>query len=69
MTDYIPEPTIKTVCKDSRYDFTLIIYAYRKLSEAEARNVYHRYLAQNHLKHPPKGKIVEAKTLYGYNLE
>lgn len=61
MSDFIPEPTVKTVCKDSRYNFKLIIYAYRKLSESEAKFVYQQYLSENHLKRPPQNKTVTVK--------
>ncbi|MCI9078324.1 MAG: hypothetical protein HFH68_05270 [Lachnospiraceae bacterium] len=69
MSDFIPEPTVKTFCKDSRYNFKFIIMAYRKLSDSEAEIVYKQYLSAKHLKHPPKGKTVVVKTLHGYNLE
>lgn len=62
MSDFIPEPTVKTICKDSRYNFKLIIYAYRKLSASEANFVYRQYLSENHLKRPPYGKTVTVKT-------
>lgn len=62
MSDYIPEPTVKTVCKDSQYNFTLVIYAYRKLSSSEAQYLYHKYLSDNNLKRPPQGKTVTVKT-------
>lgn len=61
MPDFIPKPTIKTVCKDSRYNFTLIIYAYRQLSASEANMVYRQYLSENNLKRPPQGKTVIVK--------
>ena len=61
MSDFIPKPTVKTICKDSRYNFKLVIYAYRQLSASEANFVYQQYLSKMHLKHPPRNKTVIVK--------
>lgn len=62
MSDFIPNPTVKTIYKDKQYNFTLVIYAYRKLSLPEATHLYRKYLSSNKLKHPPQGKTVIIKT-------
>ncbi len=61
MSDFIPKPTVKTICKDNRYNFKPVIYAYRQLSASEANFVYQQYLSKMHLKHPPRNKTVIVK--------
>lgn len=62
MSDFIPRPTVKTTCKDSRYNFTFVIYAYRKLTLAESKYLYRKYLLDNKLTCPPQGKTVTVET-------
>lgn len=69
MSDYIPKPTVETVCHHKKYDFTLIVLAYRRVTPDEAHRTYLQYLHENKLKHPPRGITARCETLYGFDLE
>lgn len=68
MSDHIPMPTIKNKLIVKKYNFTLIVLAYRALTEDELRIAYSVYLRSNKLKHPPKNKIVTVLSSYDNNL-
>lgn len=67
--EYIPLPTVETICQNKRYNFTLKIRAYRKLSDAEAQQVYRAYLSAKGLTHPPQNVTVVFPTTHGYSGE
>lgn len=69
MNDYIPKPTVETVCYHKKYDFTFIVLAYRRLTSDEAHTAFHQYLNQRKIKHSPRGVTVYYETLFGFDLE
>lgn len=69
MSDFPPVPNIKNVFKVPDFDFTFIVYAYKKISQSEAKTLYYQYLSENKLKHPPKGQTIETFALHGFDAQ
>lgn len=68
MNDHIPIPTVKNKLLVAKYNFTLIVLAYRSLAGHELRTAYYTYLSTHGLKHPPRNKVVTVLATHDNNL-
>jgi hypothetical protein len=67
--DSIPAPSVLTVLRDKERNFVLKIYAYRQLSESEAKQALSVWLSSQKLKRVPQNKTVITYSILGYNCE
>lgn len=65
MQDYYEMPDVVTTFKIG--DFTLYIYAYRRLSPREGTEMVRQYLMQNRLKKLPKSGSGKLITVIGFD--
>lgn len=65
MSDYIPSPNVVTNLKIG--DFTLHIYAYRKLTRSECQTALMMYMRNSHLQKLPSSGSGKVITLFGMN--
>lgn len=68
MCDCIPKPNIETRVYFKKYDFTLIVIAYRHISPREARIALSEYCHRKGFKRPPRGGSARWYTLHGFDL-
>lgn len=67
MCDKIPIPSVKTIVKIG--NFTMNVYAYRSLTEAECRLAVSMYKRKKHIKKLPATGSVDFITTIGSNPE
>lgn len=65
MQDYFEMPGVVTTFKIG--DFTLYVYAYRRLSPREGTEMVRQYLMQNKLKKLPKSGSGKLITVIGFD--
>lgn len=65
MQDYFEMPDVVTTFKIG--DFTLHVYAYRRLSPREGTEMVRQYLMQNRLKKLPKSGSGKLITVIGFD--
>ena len=65
MQDQIPSPNIKNAVRVG--DFTLYVYAYRKLTDAELRRCAYEWLRQTKERKFPKSGEASLFTILGYD--
>lgn len=65
MQDDMPAPKIKNIVHIG--DFTLSVYAYRRLSDAELRLCAHKWLQQSKKRSFPKSGEASMVTIFGFD--
>ena len=60
-------PNVTTDWYDSDLNFIFRARAYRKLSTLELRHALHHWMHEEGIDTPPKNKLVEFMTTYGYD--
>jgi hypothetical protein len=63
----IATPKIKTKFFDPKRKITFVVYAYRKVSRAEAETVYANWHASNPEKRLPPGFVLPLDTILGFD--
>lgn len=65
MSDHAPVPNVKNIMRVG--DFTLYVYAFRRLSERELRQSAARWLQENRRRTFPKTGEASMITIYGFD--